>query len=174
MVAGRGTPGFLELGTILGKVELAQDKKDRYSAEVGGRTRTAAQEDRSDRPSCDGRCKEGQRGREGGGEVEAGTNCRAKKVMKIAAQAGRGPGVQIQKRLYQMKHLTKDRPRVVFRSAGDHSRGRRERKRGRRKRWQGGWTLDGYADRGHIQIQRCLNLIPYASDIQPTYGRPDE
>ena len=94
--------------------------------------------------------------------------------MKIAAQAGRGPGVQIQKRLYQMKHLTKDRPRVVFRSAGDHSRGRRERKRGRRKRWQGGWTLDGYADRGHIQIQRCLNLIPYASDIQPTYGRTND
>ena len=49
MVSGRGTPGVLELGTILGKVELAQDKKkDRYSAEVGGRTRTAAQEDGSD------------------------------------------------------------------------------------------------------------------------------
>ena len=48
MVAGQGTPSVLELGTILGKVELAQDKKDRYSAEVGGGTRTAAQEDGSD------------------------------------------------------------------------------------------------------------------------------
>ena len=49
----------------------------------------------TDHHAMDGRCKEAKKGgrareggREGGGEDEAGTNCRAKKVMKIAAQAG--------------------------------------------------------------------------------------
>ena len=89
----------------------------------------AAQKDGLTDHHAMGGAKKGSEGEgEGGGrwEVEAGTNCRAKKVMKIAARGGAAAGgrVQIQKRLYQRKHLTKDRPRVVFRSAGDHSRGR--------------------------------------------------
>ena len=103
----------------------------------------AAQKDGLTDHHAMGGAKKGSEGEgEGGGrwEVEAGTNCRAKKVMKIAARGGAAAGgrVQIQKRLYQTKHLTKDsRPRVVSARREtileDGEKGRRKR----RKRLQG-------------------------------------
>ena len=140
MVADRGIVSLLELGTIFGDVEVERDKKDtaqrlrRWTPDGA-----AAQEDGLTDHHAMGGAKKGSEGEgEGGGrwEVEAGTNCRAKKVMKIAARGGAAAGgrVQIQKRLYQTKHLTKDsRPRVVS--------ARRETiledgEKGRRKRWK--------------------------------------
>ena len=104
----------------------------------------------------DGRCKEGRAGegwREGGSEEEAGTNCRAKKVMKIAAQAGGRPGSNTETTLSEEASHKGQTTRCLPLGGGPFSR-TELRGKGRRKRWQGGWREEA----GRIRRSRpCLN-----------------